>query len=242
MEIMIGIIVFIYGVTLGSFFNVIADRWLRDESINGRSRCENCGMILKPKNLVPIFSFLIQKGKCSNCGIKLSKNYVIAEILTGFSFLLVYMVYGISIDTLIGLIFMSYLIISAITDAKEGYVLDRVVIIPTVIVVILTLVFKYQYDALYWNIIPSIVIFILMVIAVKLEKLGSGDVLIISSVFVVHGMLLGAVVMLITSFSTLIFMLVSKKKRVPFIPFWLIGNILTYIVAYAEILNRFIIL
>ena len=82
-------LVFISGCFIGSFLNLIADRVVKGGSIIfGRSKCDFCGIYLKPLSLVPIFSFLAQKGKCVSCGGKLSWYYPVSEILTGLMFLL----------------------------------------------------------------------------------------------------------------------------------------------------------
>lgn len=238
MELFIIVLVFIYGLVLGSFFNVVGLRWVYDEKITGRSHCPNCKATLHWYNLVPLFSYLFQGGKCHNCKVKISLIYPVMELLTALSYVLVYLVCGFSLDFIIGIIFMTMILISGVTDFKEGFVLDKVVIPPTIIILILTL---FKPNSLILNIIPGVVVFLLLLIAVKMEKLGGGDVLIIAGVFIVHGLMLAPITMLVTSITTLIFMLIYNKKRVPFIPFWVLGNIMTYIIAYTGVLDNFII-
>ncbi len=81
--------IFISGLFIGSFLNVVADRTVRDESfVAGRSKCDFCGVFLKPLQLIPLFSFLLQRGKCASCGKKLSVTYPLSEALTGLMFVL----------------------------------------------------------------------------------------------------------------------------------------------------------
>lgn len=81
------IFIFVAGAVFGSFFNVVADRSVTGESVLfGRSKCDHCKKPLKVKNLFPIISFLIQKGKCSDCGKKLSWYYPFSEIASGLIF------------------------------------------------------------------------------------------------------------------------------------------------------------
>ena len=78
MTIYYAIIFFILGITLGSFYNVVAYRLPRGESIVfPSSHCPNCNHKLTPLELIPIFSFLFQKGKCKNCKVKISWFYTI---------------------------------------------------------------------------------------------------------------------------------------------------------------------
>ena len=80
---------FILGLVFGSFFNVVGLRIPEGKSvISPRSSCSNCGNYLSAKELIPIFSFLIQKGKCRSCGILISKMYILIELLTGSLFVL----------------------------------------------------------------------------------------------------------------------------------------------------------
>jgi leader peptidase (prepilin peptidase)/N-methyltransferase len=230
MNLFIGVLVFIYGLVLGSFFNCVGLRWVLDKSIAGRSKCPKCDVTLGALNLIPVFSFLFQGGKCHNCKTKISWIYPLVELATAVSYLFVYLTYGLSVDFVIGIIFMSFLLTSAVTDYKEGYVLDKVVIPPTIIILLLTIFFK-EYGLLM-NVVPAIVVFFLLLIPVKMGKLGSGDVGIIADSFLVHSMLFGSISMLLSSTVTLIYMLIFKKDRIPFIPFLAIGNLLTYIAIY----------
>ena len=83
------IALFILGAALGSFLYVIAlrydpDRPLWDRRVlGGRSRCEHCGQELSWFELVPLLSFLVQKGRCRKCGRRISAAYPVAEIAAG---------------------------------------------------------------------------------------------------------------------------------------------------------------
>ena len=64
---------FALGSCLGSFLNLCANRLRREESIIwGRSHCDSCGHILGPGELIPLVSYLRQKGKCRHCGKELT--------------------------------------------------------------------------------------------------------------------------------------------------------------------------
>jgi len=76
---------------VGSFLNVVILRYNTGESIvKDGSRCFICGNKLKWHELIPIFSFIAQKGKCRNCKSKISIQYPIVELLTGLIFLLIF--------------------------------------------------------------------------------------------------------------------------------------------------------
>ncbi len=82
---------FILGLIIGSFLNVVILRFDTGRSIaHGRSKCFSCGKELTWKELFPLFSFLIQGGRCKECGTTISWQYPIVEFATGCLFALTY--------------------------------------------------------------------------------------------------------------------------------------------------------
>jgi prepilin signal peptidase PulO-like enzyme (type II secretory pathway) len=87
---MIGAILFILGLALGSFIHVLASRYdperslLTRDTLGGRSHCTNCKKILAWYELIPVASFLIQRGTCRSCGARLGWSYVWVELASGF--------------------------------------------------------------------------------------------------------------------------------------------------------------
>lgn len=85
---------FIFGLLVGSFFNVVALRYREDKfvfnpkTLGGRSHCPYCKKSLKWFELFPVLSFLIQGGKCRSCGKKISWFYPVGELLSGLIFAL----------------------------------------------------------------------------------------------------------------------------------------------------------
>ncbi len=69
------------GGVLGSFANVLVIRWHEDSSIGGRSACPRCKTTIKPRHLIPIFSWLWLRGKCAYCGKSIHYQYPIVEAL-----------------------------------------------------------------------------------------------------------------------------------------------------------------
>ncbi len=85
---------FIFGTAAGSFLNVLAMRYeeggriFRKDILTGRSRCPHCHKILRWFELVPLFSYILQLGRCRRCGKPLSWQYPAVELLGGLIFLL----------------------------------------------------------------------------------------------------------------------------------------------------------
>ncbi|OHA89249.1 MAG: hypothetical protein A3C70_00170 [Candidatus Zambryskibacteria bacterium RIFCSPHIGHO2_02_FULL_43_14] len=89
---MINVFLFVLGAIVGSFLNVVGLRWdlLRHggvlSTLGGRSSCPSCRKVLEWYELIPIFSFLILRGRCLSCGGKISWQYPIVELWTGLIF------------------------------------------------------------------------------------------------------------------------------------------------------------
>ncbi len=127
-------ILFVFGLGIGSFLNVVIWRYnpgksvFRIKSLKGRSHCPYCNKKLKWFELIPLVSFFIQGGKCRKCGHKLSWQYPVVELLSGLIFagvpyfLLNFYGAGISVSSgvfgfLVGLwilVFLTWLVISVI--------------------------------------------------------------------------------------------------------------------------------
>lgn len=85
------IIVFLYGIVIGSFLNVCIYRIPKQESIvKVRSHCMECGYQLKSYDLIPVFSFLALRGRCRKCKTKLSVQYPIIETANGLLYCIVF--------------------------------------------------------------------------------------------------------------------------------------------------------
>ena len=83
------ILLFIAGTFFGSFLDLVSDRLISGEKlVFGRSKCDFCKKVLGIKNLMPIFSFVAQKGKCSFCKKRISLYYPFSEVLAGLLFVI----------------------------------------------------------------------------------------------------------------------------------------------------------
>jgi len=118
-NILLYIIIFLYGIVIGSFLNVCIYRIPKKENIVVvRSHCMSCGHELKWYELVPLFSFVIQKGKCRSCGTKLSVQYPLIEGLNGLVYLCVFLINGINVDSLLYSLLASALIVLSVIDER----------------------------------------------------------------------------------------------------------------------------
>ena len=113
------ITVFLYGLVIGSFLNVLIYRIPKKENIAVvRSHCMNCDYQLKWYDLVPLFSWLFLKGKCRKCGQKISVQYPIVEATNAILYLLVFYRYGLSIESLLYCLLFSALLALSVIDFR----------------------------------------------------------------------------------------------------------------------------
>jgi prepilin signal peptidase PulO-like enzyme (type II secretory pathway) len=75
------------GLAVGSFLNLCAYRVARGESIiRPRSHCVSCAATLRVRELIPVLSYLLQRGRCRHCGAAISKRTLAGELCTGAAF------------------------------------------------------------------------------------------------------------------------------------------------------------
>lgn len=116
-KIMFLTVVFLFGICIGSFLNVVIIRLPRHESLVKRaSHCMTCGTKIRPIDLIPVFSWLFLRGKCHSCGEKISPRYPIVESLNGIMYVLTFIVLDINAKAIITCILMSLLIVVGFMD------------------------------------------------------------------------------------------------------------------------------
>ena len=120
------VIVFILGISVGSFLNCFTYRLYRKKSIRGRSFCDQCKHPLTAKDLIPLFSYLLMKGRCSYCKKEISSQHFFVELATGVLFVLFYN--PTDIITLFYLLFTaSLLLLLFLYDLRHRVVLNTAI-------------------------------------------------------------------------------------------------------------------
>ena len=253
MEILYIVCFFILGTILGSFYNVLGLRIPKNESIiSPRSHCERCGHMLSWYELIPIFSFIYQRGKCRKCHKKLSWIYPFSEFFTGLLFAISYYSFGFSYQFLIALIISSLLILVTVSDLTYMMIPDRFIIISSILILIIKLIFLGTTEFLS-SLLSGIIAFSLMYLIMQLgsfllkkEALGGADVKLMFVVGVTLEPFLSLIVIIIASVIALpvsLFLLVCAKEHIiPFGPFIVIGLLIVFFTKLnsMEIINLFI--
>jgi len=234
------ILTFVFGTLLGSFYNVVGYRLPKGLSLvkPKDSFCPKRNHSLKWYELVPIFSFLIQKGKCRKCKCKISLFYPCIELTTGILFMLSYLKFGFTFEFLISILIASFFVIVIVSDVNFLIIPDEVTIFFSLFIIIINFI-AYGIDYGITYILYGFFLFIMMLIIMlfgnfifKKESLGGGDIKLMFFVGTILNPINGLFHIFLSSFLALptsIFILLRKNKRaIPFGPFILLSLLIIY--------------
>jgi len=247
MEYLFYFFIFFFGVTIGSFLNVLIDRLPQGKKITGRSVCDYCHHALSWYDLIPIISFFLLRGRCRYCIKKINLQYPLVEILTGFMFFFVFLTNvdsyqkinswqnWLKIISLYGII--SCFIIIFFSDIKYQLISDYVLLACFFFSFLFNLTNLNQFKQFLTNFIISglIVAFpIWLIYFLSKEKaMGLGDVYIAAILGFLLGWQKGFLALYfsfvlggIISLFLIIFRRKGLKSKIAFGPFLVIGALL----------------
>ena len=237
----------------GSFANVCIYRIpLEKGVVAGRSYCPKCKKLISWYDNIPVISYLFIKGKCRECKKEISKKYLLIELLTILSFILIYFFYGISLTTVLLLILALLFIIIFFIDLKH-YIIPNSLTFPLMIIGFVKS-FDPNLSELFPNYINSIIggifgygiiwsiIFFYKILRNK-EGMGLGDAKLLAAIGFWFGWIALPFVIFSSSIVALIAVLpslINKSKKfsseIPFGTFIIIGCIL-YIIFIEQYKN-----
>ena len=129
MNILYLIIFFIFGTLMGSFLTVIGLRLPKKENFTTtHSHCDSCGHILTLTEMIPIISYILQKGRCRHCGKKVDILSTYVELFTGALFAVAFYAFGFSYELLIALGIVSLLMIVVVSDITYLIIPDEALV------------------------------------------------------------------------------------------------------------------
>ena len=201
MDILLYIIIFIMGTVFGSFFTLATYRIPRSQDItHTHSYCPNCSHKLGFLDLIPVFSYIFLLGKCRYCKEKISPRYLIIELLSGVTFVLVAYLMNISVDNLkvtvlvegaFMALYLCFIFIMAGID-KENRKIEKSVSMYGILLSIAYIVYLciIEHDSIYRYIIYLIFyILVLILDTITLKKYAKNSY--------VNGVILTAITMVI---------------------------------------------
>ena len=223
--------VFILGLCIGSFVNCATYRLEKKKKITGRSFCPSCKHTLSWRDLFPVFSFLLLRGKCRYCHKEISVQYPLVELATGILFMLLFVPQNITASIFYWIV-SCFLIIIFIYDLKH-YIIPDKVLFPAIIITLIYRLFE-NFTSLPNFLIAAIIAsgFFLAIFLISQGRwMGFGDV----KLAVLLGLLLGYPNIFVALFLAFFFgaiigviLMVFEKKslksEIPFGPFLIVGT------------------
>jgi leader peptidase (prepilin peptidase)/N-methyltransferase len=226
---MIAAFIFIFGVIIGSFLNVVIYRIPLGKNIAfPLSHCPNCQTPLKWWHNIPIFSWIFLKGKCYFCHAPISKRYPIIELLSGMLCLMIYLKVGLVWQLpFVSASFAALLALSVI-DFDHMAVPDSV----NIAALVFALVQPDFIHAVLYAFIATIGLYAAGLIASRLAKreaMGSADVIVAGTMGALLGLPLFFAAIFLSALTALIPSLIHREKGVPFVPFLALSTLIVYI-------------
>lgn len=117
LEVILGILLFFFGASIFSFLNVVIYRLPKKQSfVTGRSMCPGCGHVLRGRDMVPVLNWFYLRGKCRDCGARISIRYPLVETLGGVCALLCTEHFGLNIQAVITFALLCFITVIAFID------------------------------------------------------------------------------------------------------------------------------
>lgn len=231
----------ILGLIIGSFLNVIILRMNTGKGIGGRSLCFSCRKSLSWYELIPVISFLIQRGKCRTCRSRISWQYPIIEFVTGILFVGIFLRFNVfiqPIDVVFWTLFVSGAMVIAVYDLRHKYI----PVSPLVLIAIISVGYGILGSStIFSHVVGAIIVpapFFIMWLISKGRWIGFGDVEIMTCIGIMLGVVSGfsAIILSFWTASLVVipvFIFLKKYKHskkmnheIPFGPFLLLGTYL----------------
>ncbi len=229
---------FILGTIMGSFYNVVGYRLPKGISLlKPPSHCPNCNKRLTPIELIPIISYLIQLAKCKNCKKPIPIFYPIFEFLTGMLFSISFLFFGMSLELLVSLTFVSVILVLVISDIKYMIIPDELLLFGGVMLFMIRIAIGSNLLSLMIDaIVPFIVLLLVKLLGdflFKKESLGGGDIKLMVLFGIVIGWELAILSVFMASFIalpiSLIILKIHKTNIIPFGPFLGLSALIIYL-------------
>lgn len=183
------VMIFLLGLCVGSFCNVLIYRIPREEEfVRTSSHCMTCGHVLKWYELIPVASWLIQGGKCRACGVKLSAQYPLVETVNGLMWLVAAIMFrGDWLTVALYCVLFSMLLVLTVIDWRTYTIPNGINLVIFLLGVVRVLTDLGNWKLYVIGMLSVSAVFLLLHILTGGNGLGMGDVKLVASA----GLLLG---------------------------------------------------
>ena len=235
MTVTISLFAALLGAVVGSFLNVVSHRLPRRESLLlPGSRCPGCGADVKPYDNVPIFSWLVLRGRCRSCAAPISARYPLVEVVTAALYAACVARFGIGVELILPLVFVTLLIPVAAIDL-EHRIIHNVLVGPAAVVAVAVAALMFS-DSLPERLIAGAAGggFLLMAALAYPAGMGMGDVKLAGAMGLFLGRAVGPAILLALVAGTVVGIAImarrglaeGRKTAVPFGPFLVLGSLI----------------
>ena len=222
------------GAAFGSFINVLAHRLPRRESIvKPRSRCPACGTTIRSYDNIPIVSWLLLRGSCRDCGVRIPLRYPLVEAVTAALFVVLGIKFGREAALWPALAMAVVLVAAAATDLEERIIPNRLMAAGAVLALVLWTI--ADPGRLPENLIAGAAAggFLLAAAIAYPAGMGMGDVKLAAVMGLFLGKLVGPALFIGFAAGALVGIAImaargaeARKQGVPFAPFLALGGVL----------------
>ncbi len=172
----VAILIALLGLALGSFLNVVVPRLKRRQSLGGRSRCLRCRHQLATRDLIPLVSFLLVRGRCRYCHQKISWRYPAVEFATAAAFVALFLRFGFTLDWAVGAALSLFLIALFVFDLVYRIVPDEVSLPGAGVALVGSIGLGVAYSSLLWGALLGSGFFALQYFVSRGRWVGDGDI------------------------------------------------------------------
>jgi len=232
------LLLIVFSLAVGSFLNVVIHRLPKGESlVSPGSHCPSCNHGIRFYENIPLLSYLILNGKCSQCGASISWRYPFVEGLTALILMSLFTIYGWSAEFLVYGILMLFLIPISFIDLETGFIPDKL----TLPALVTGIIFLFMFQIVTWKsaligaFSAGAFLLFLMVAGkavFKKDAMGMGDLKLLVVIGVYIGFPAVFISLFLGSFAACIAIMIglalkrqSLKATLPFGPFIAIGSL-----------------
>lgn len=228
----LAIVAALVGLGVGSFVNVLVSRLPHGKSLTEpRSSCDSCHHALETRDLIPLFSYFSLRGRCRYCQASISWRYPVIEGGTAVLFALAYLAYGLTLQTVLVMVFMATIWTATWTDLETRLIPNALIIggMGAGLLIVSAEPFSHWQPHLTGFIAFGAVMYVLALIA--RGGIGGGDVKLAALIGFFIGPYLGILAFIIAGLSGGIisaFLVAARKKgmkdSIPYGPFLALGG------------------
>ncbi len=179
-QMILAVIISLYGLLIGSFLNVLIYRLPRKENfVLARSYCPKCNHQLAAGDLIPLFSYIFSGGKCRYCRQPISPRYPLIELLNSVIYLLIYLRAGLTANAIFDMVLSSMIIVIAFIDYDTKKITNASNLVIVLLSIVKILIVRTPISQIFATILFAVIFCCLsgaLSLLFKRMLIGMGDI------------------------------------------------------------------